>query len=58
MSRNEMKLQQRAYMVALRDLIDTGRYDTKYVQIRVILYNQTRFVSFQNAMLLCYYDRN
>ena len=32
MSRNEMKLQQRAYMVALRDLVDTGRYDTRYIQ--------------------------
>jgi hypothetical protein len=31
MSRNEMKLHQRGYMVALRELVDSGRYDTRYI---------------------------
>ncbi len=27
-----MKLHQRGYMVALRELVDSGRYDTRYIQ--------------------------
>jgi hypothetical protein len=34
MSRNEMKLHQRGYMVALRELVDSGRYDTRYLQFK------------------------
>ncbi len=30
-----MKLHQRGYMVALRELVDSGRYDTRYINSSV-----------------------